>query len=150
MSHLVSLRRIQVAECGALLTDFLASPVFLPNVAVYQSVPQSQWQWFVILLVFTLLPAVAFVAIELFRDTNADGSTQEKSKVENVVEGVIFLLLVLAWIPTVGTVTTPNGAASMVGNAYFFSTFADHIQYMRCGFSCKGLSHLTPSLSVWK
>ena len=66
------------------------------------------------------------MAIELFRDTNADGSTQEKSKVENVVEGVIFLLLVLAWIPTVGTVTTPNGAASMIGNAYFFSTFADH------------------------
>jgi hypothetical protein len=98
-----------------------------PTAAVYASVPQSQWQWFVILLVFTLLPAIAFVAIELFRDTNADGSTQEKTKVENVVEGVIFLLLVLAWIPTVGAVTTPNGAASMVGNSYFFSTFADRM-----------------------
>jgi len=64
---------------------------------------------------------VAFVAIELFRDTNDDGSTQEKTKLENVVEGVVFLLLVLAWIPTVGAVTTPNGAASLIGNCYFFS-----------------------------
>jgi hypothetical protein len=118
---------------------FVASPFFLPTVAVYQSVPQSQWQWFVILLVFTLIPAVAFVAIELFRDTNADGSTQEKTKVENVVEGVIFLLLVLAWIPTVGTVTTPNGAASMVGNAYFFSTLDD-----QCLVDCTCKETLTP------
>jgi hypothetical protein len=75
----------------------------------------------VILNVFTIIPAVAFVAIELFRDTKADGGTQEKTKVENIVEGVIFLLLVLAWIPTVGAVTTPNGAASLIGNTYFFS-----------------------------
>jgi uncharacterized membrane protein len=88
---------------------------------VFNSVPQSQWQWFVILNVFTIIPAVAFVAIELFRDTKADGSTQEKTKVENIVEGVTFLLLVLAWIPTVGAVTTPNGAASLIGNTYFFS-----------------------------
>ena len=44
-----------------------------------------------------------------------------KGQLENVLEGFCLVLLVLAWIPTVIVVTTPGGAASLVGNAYFFT-----------------------------
>jgi hypothetical protein len=85
------------------------------------SISTGQWQWLVIVVVFTFVASFAFVAAELFRDIKADGSNEEKTEVENVVEGVILLLLVLAWIPTVVVATTPGGAASLIGNAYFFT-----------------------------
>jgi hypothetical protein len=74
-----------------------------------------------IVTVFTIVPSIAFVLAELFRETKADGSSTAKSWTENTVEGCCFLILVLAWIPTVLVATTPGGAASLVGNAYFFT-----------------------------
>lgn len=81
----------------------------------------GQWQWLVISTVFTFCPAVVFVLIELFRETKADGSTPPKSSTEVVIEGICFLALIVAWIPTVMIATTPRVAASLIGNAYFFT-----------------------------
>jgi hypothetical protein len=69
----------------------------------------------------TFAPAALFVLIELFRETKEDGKNQTKSVGETIFEGVCFVLLVLAWIPTVIIATTPGGAASLIGNAYFFT-----------------------------
>jgi hypothetical protein len=74
-----------------------------------------------IVTVFTIVPSIAFVLAELFRETKADGSSTAKSWTETTLEGCCFLILVLAWIPTVLVATTPGGAASLVGNAYFFT-----------------------------
>ncbi|CAB9511524.1 expressed unknown protein [Seminavis robusta] len=46
-------------------------------------------------------------------------STGGKGPLENILEGFCLVLLVLAWIPTVIISTSPGGAASLVGNAYF-------------------------------
>jgi hypothetical protein len=70
---------------------------------------------------FTFIPATLFVLVELFRDSNADGTIQSKSKAENLLEGICFLAITLMWIPTVMIATTPGGAASLIGNAYFFT-----------------------------
>lgn len=82
-------------------------------------VPEGHWQWLVSLTVFTLAPAIGFVLMELFRDIDEHGRNEEKSKVENIAEGIILGALVAAWIPSVGIATTPGGPASLVGNAYF-------------------------------
>jgi len=87
----------------------------------FSAVPASQWQWLVIVTVFSICSALGFVLVELFRDIKADGSNAAKTQLENVIEGVTFSTLVLAWIPTVVVATAPGGAASMVGNAYFFT-----------------------------
>lgn len=87
----------------------------------FNRVGDGQWQWLMIVTVFTFCPAVVFVLVELFRETKADGSNADKSSTEIVVEGVCFLLLALAWIPTVMIATTPRGAASLIGNSYFFT-----------------------------
>ena len=79
------------------------------------------WAWQIIITVFTIAPSIFFLATELFRETKIGSDSHEKGKCENLVEGIILLLLVLAWIPTVLIVTTPGGAASMIGNAYFFT-----------------------------
>jgi hypothetical protein len=88
---------------------------------VFNSVPEGQWQWLIIIATFTVVPAVVFVLIELFRETKADGSNEEKGQVENILEGFFLLILVMAWIPTTMVATTPGGAASLIGNAYFFT-----------------------------
>lgn len=59
--------------------------------------------------------------IEIFRGTKADGSIQPKGRVEKTIEGVLLMVLVLAWIPAVMLATTPGGPASLIGNAYFFT-----------------------------
>jgi len=87
----------------------------------FAGVSMGQWQWLIIITVFTILPAIVFVLIELFRETKADGSSVAKTRTETIIEGICFLALVLAWIPTVMIATTPGGAASLVGNAYFFT-----------------------------
>jgi hypothetical protein len=69
----------------------------------------------------TIVPSTLFVLAELFRDTNADGSIQAKSKVETFIEGICFTVITLMWIPTVMMATAPGGAASLIGNAYFFT-----------------------------
>lgn len=58
--------------------------------------------------------------MELFRDVTADGRS-EKPSVENIAEGIVFAILCVAWVPTVIIATTPGGAASLTGNAYFFT-----------------------------
>ena len=87
----------------------------------FNNVGDGQWQWLMIVTVFTFCPAVVFVLVELFRETKADGSNADKSSTEIVVEGICFLVLALAWIPTVMIATTPGGAASLIGNSYFFT-----------------------------
>lgn len=89
--------------------------------AYFANIPTGQWQLLMIVTSFTFIPATIFVLIELFRDSNADGTIQSKSKVENVIEGVCFLAITLMWIPTVMIATPPGGAASLIGNAYFFT-----------------------------
>ena len=71
--------------------------------------------------VCTFCPAVFFVAVELFRETKSDGSIAVKSSVEALIEGVWFVGLTFAWIATVMIATTPRGAASLIGNSYFFT-----------------------------
>jgi uncharacterized membrane protein len=88
---------------------------------IVEDVPEGQWQWLVIIATFTVIPAVFFVLIELFRETKADGSNEEKGQIENILEGFLLLILVMAWIPTTMLATTPGGAASLIGNAYFFT-----------------------------
>jgi len=87
----------------------------------FNRVGDGQWQWLIIVTVFTFCPALVFVLVELFRETKADGSNADKSQSEIVVEGICFLLLAVAWIPTVMIATTPRGAASLIGNSYFFT-----------------------------
>jgi len=82
-------------------------------------VAEGQWQWLTIITVFTICPSVVFVLIELFRETTADGRNVDKSSTEVFVEGICFLVLALAWVPTVMVATTPRGAASLIGNSYF-------------------------------
>ena len=70
---------------------------------------------------FTIVPSAAFVLAEICRQTKPDGSNEEKSRAENLAEGVSLLGLILAWIPSIIWVTAPDGAASLVGNSYFSS-----------------------------
>ena len=58
---------------------------------------------------------------EIARKTKPDGSTGDKFRPEIIAEGVILFILIVAWIPTIMLATTSGGAASQVGNAYFFS-----------------------------
>jgi hypothetical protein len=62
-----------------------------------------------------------FVLIELFRETKTDGSIAVKSNLEAMIEGMWFVGLTFAWIITVLIATTPRGAASLIGNSYFFT-----------------------------
>jgi hypothetical protein len=87
----------------------------------FHGVRDGQWQWLMITTVFTFCPAVFFVLIELFRETKADGSTAVKSNLEEFIEGIWFVSLTFAWIATVMIATTPRGAASLIGNSYFFT-----------------------------
>ncbi|GKY91445.1 hypothetical protein MPSEU_000116800 [Mayamaea pseudoterrestris] len=89
---------------------------------VFQNVPKSQWEWLITVAIFTFFPACAFCLVELFRNVTADGRSL-KPKVENLIEGIVFAALCVAWIPTVIVATTPGGAASLSGNAYFFTWF---------------------------
>ena len=87
----------------------------------FNAIGHGEWQWLIIVAVFTIFPSLLFILIELFRETKADGSSTAKSNTEVFIEGICFLTLVLAWIPIVMVATTPKGAASLIGNAYFFT-----------------------------
>jgi hypothetical protein len=88
---------------------------------LFRNIPEGHWQWLTIITVFTLLTAVSFILAELFRDTKADGSNEKKSKIENYIEGFVIAAFVVGWTPTVVVATIPGGAASLIGNAYFFT-----------------------------
>jgi hypothetical protein len=91
-----------------------------PLIVTFQQVPKSQWEWLITAAIFTFFPALAFVLMELFRNVTADGRSI-KPHVENIAEGIVLVTLCVAWIPTVIVATTPGGAASLAGNAYFFT-----------------------------
>lgn len=84
-------------------------------------VSNNQWRWLVFISIFTLIPSNVFSLAELVRGSNADGSLKKKSSTETVIEGVAFCVITVAWIPTVIMATTPRGAASLIGNSYFFT-----------------------------
>lgn len=86
-------------------------------VEVYKDIPTSQYEWLMFVASVTLLPAMAFIFIEIFRDS----SITEKPSVESYAEGVCLLVLTFAWIPSVIVATTPGGFASVIGNSYFFT-----------------------------
>lgn len=92
-----------------------------PNTEHFDNVALGQWQVLMTVISFTFIPSTIFVLAELFRDINSDGSIQAKSKAETIVEGICFLTITLMWIPTVMIATTSGGAASLIGNAYFFT-----------------------------
>uniref|UniRef100_A0A7S2UAY0 Uncharacterized protein n=1 Tax=Attheya septentrionalis TaxID=420275 RepID=A0A7S2UAY0_9STRA len=50
-----------------------------------------------------------------------DEDDTKKTDLENYIEGGVLFLLVIFWIPTVTVATIPGGAASLWGNAYFFT-----------------------------
>ena len=87
----------------------------------FEGVSDGQWQWLMTVSVCTFCPAVFFVAVELFRETMSDGSIAVKSSVEALIEGTWFVGLTFAWTATVMIATTPSGAASLIGNSYFFT-----------------------------
>jgi hypothetical protein len=89
------------------------------HIEFFNNISEGQWQLLMVVTSFTFIPSTLFVLIELFRDSNPDGTIQSKSKVEVAIEGVCFLVITLMWIPTVMIATTPGGAASLIGNAYF-------------------------------
>jgi hypothetical protein len=99
--------------------DKLTRPSEALILSHFETVSQLQWQWLVTATIVTFCPSIVFVLVELFRGTNPDGSITAKSKGEIIIEGCCFLTLALAWIPTVMIATTPRGAASLIGNAYF-------------------------------
>jgi hypothetical protein len=82
-------------------------------------IPKSQWEWLLFVASVTIPCAAGFVIVEIFREDKGGGN-QEKSQLETIAEGVVCLLLVLAWIPSVIVATTSGGVASLVGNTYFF------------------------------
>lgn len=87
----------------------------------FENISEGQWKLLMVVTSFTFIPSTIFVLIELFRDSNPDGTIQSKSKVEIAIEGVCFVVITFMWIPTVMIATTPGGAASLIGNAYFFT-----------------------------
>jgi hypothetical protein len=91
------------------------------SVEHFNGVGEGQWQWLMIVSVCTFCPAVFFVLVELFRETKADGSIAIKSNFEALIEGIWLGILTIAWIATVMIATTPRGAASLIGNSYFFT-----------------------------
>jgi hypothetical protein len=91
------------------------------NWSYFNSISKGQWQLLFCVTSFTFIPSTLFVLAELFRDSNAEGKIESKSKAETIVEGICFLVITLMWIPTVMIATTPGGAASLIGNAYFFT-----------------------------
>lgn len=84
-------------------------------------VGQSQWQWLLFVASITIPCALGFVVVEVFRQQGPEGDQNQKSQWETILEGVILLMLVLGWVPSVMVATTPGGIASLVGNAYFFT-----------------------------
>jgi hypothetical protein len=119
--HQKSLLLVSINGSRSIEYGRVSSYYFVPTAEHFDAIGNGQWQWLIIVAVFTFCPSVVFVLIELFRETKADGSNTAKSNTEVVIEGVCFLTLVLAWIPTVLIATTPRGAASLIGNAYFFT-----------------------------
>lgn len=81
----------------------------------------SQWRWLVFIVIATFIPSIIFSLAELVRGSNPDGTITKKTYTETVIEGVAFFVLTIAWIPTVMMATTPRGAASLIGNSYFFT-----------------------------
>jgi len=81
---------------------------------LYGNVSDVQWKWLIFICLFTSPVSLLFLLAELFR-------TSPKSNTENMIEGIIVLILIIAWIPTVVVTTTYGGAASLIGNAYFFT-----------------------------
>jgi hypothetical protein len=51
--------------------------------------------------VLTFVPAAVFVVAEIARKTKPDGSTGDKFRPEIIAEGVILLILIVAWIPVI-------------------------------------------------
>lgn len=88
--------------------------------AEYKSVQQSQWEWLIFATGFTMLPSIGFVLVEIFRETKPGEDKNTKPEWEIIMEGFVLLILFVIWIPSVIIATTPGGAASLVGNAYFF------------------------------
>jgi hypothetical protein len=102
---------------GILLGMFLH---FFTN-RYFSNIDNWQWRLLIALVSLTIIPAAVFVMAEIARKTKPDGSTGDKLRPEIIAEGVILLILIVAWIPTIMLATTSGGAASQVGNAYFFS-----------------------------
>ena len=87
----------------------------------YKDIPQSQYEWLIFVASATLLPSAVFIFAEIFRDSSAADSNNEKPKMEVYIEGLSLLILTFGWIPSNIVVTTPGGFASVTGNAYYFT-----------------------------
>lgn len=83
----------------------------------YGNIAKSQYQWLIFVAAASLLPAGAFVFVEIFRTSDSN----DKPRAESYLEGFALLILTCAWVPSVIVATTPGGFAAVVGNAYVFS-----------------------------
>lgn len=87
--------------------------------AKYSRVPQMQWEWLLFATGFTILPSMGFVLVEIVRENKPGKKKNSKPQWETIMEGYVLLGLFFIWMPSVIIATTPGGAASLVGNAYF-------------------------------
>ena len=88
--------------------------------AQYESVQEAQWEWLIFATGFTTTPSIGFILVEIFRETKPGEDKNTKPEWETIMEGFVLLILFVIWIPSVIVATTPGGAASLVGNTYFF------------------------------
>jgi len=83
----------------------------------YGSISSTQYEILILVAAGTLLPAMGFVFMEIFRDSSED----KKGSVETYIEAFCLFSLACAWIPGVCVATTPGGFATQIGNSWFFT-----------------------------
>jgi hypothetical protein len=82
------------------LSPLHVCPILSSN-RYFSSIGLWQWRLLVSLVVLTIVPAAVFVVAEIARKTKPDGSTGDKLRPEIIAEGVILLILIVAWIPVI-------------------------------------------------
>lgn len=78
-------------------------------VSYYGSISNTQYELLLLIAAATLLPTIAFVFIEIFRDSSED----KKGSVETYIEAFCLFSLAGAWITAVCVATTPGGFAAV-------------------------------------
>ena len=96
----------------------------------YDNIFIGQWIWILFVCCCTVVIALGFSIVELFRRSNSgsgsgssggDNRIGIKNTCESQLEGICLAILVIIWLPTIVIATTDNGIASDFGNTYFFT-----------------------------
>ena len=78
-------------------------------VSYYGSISSTQYEILILVAAGTLLPAIGFIFMEIFRDSSED----KKGSLETYIEAFCLFSLACAWIPGVCVATTPGGFATV-------------------------------------